>query len=164
MKNILPYNQKQAVTYAYEYAFKRNPAFSDFTQIGGNCTNFVSQCLHAGEAPMNFSYPFGWYYKSLNNRSPSFTGVEYLYSFLTRLDYTKGPFAKAVAVEDAELGDIIQLSFDGESFGHSLLVTKLNPKNPSNPYLTTNTFDALDKPLKEYVYVDVRALHVMGAR
>ena len=45
---LLPYNRSAAVEYAHQWAFGRNPEFYDFSQIGGDCTNFASQCLYAG--------------------------------------------------------------------------------------------------------------------
>ena len=38
---------KAEVNYARKWAFSRNPAYYDFENIGGDCTNFVSQCLYA---------------------------------------------------------------------------------------------------------------------
>jgi len=162
MDTLIPYDRSAAVCYANRYAFKRNPRFYDFTNLGGNCTNFVSQCLLAGGMPQNVSYPLGWYYKSLNNRSPSFTGVEFLYNFLTRKQKSKGPVAHVVSVDKLQLGDIVQLSFDGISFRHSLLVTQLNSDNPYDPYLSTNTYDALNRPLSWYTFKAIRGLHVVG--
>ena len=49
----LPYNRQRAVEYAKKWALSRNPLFADFTGIGGNCTNFVSQCLYAGCGVLN---------------------------------------------------------------------------------------------------------------
>jgi len=164
MKNIIPYNRQKAIDYAYKYALSRNPSFYCFNNLGGNCTNFVSQCLFAGGMPFNHNYPFGWFYKNINNRSPSFTGVQYLYDFLTRANPLRGPFAIEVDISDADIGDIIQFSLGGHFFSHSLIITKLNPYDPSNPYLTANSYDVIDKPLSGYYYTQARALHVMGAR
>ena len=35
------------IAYARKWAFSRNPAYYDFDDIGGDCTNFISQCLQA---------------------------------------------------------------------------------------------------------------------
>ena len=56
------YNRERARAYAERWAFDRNPLFADYTGIGGNCTNFVSQCVYAGSCRMNFTPVFGWYY------------------------------------------------------------------------------------------------------
>jgi len=156
------YNRAAAVEYAKQYAYTKNPKYFDFSLLGGNCTNFVSQCLVAGEAKMNYSYPLGWYYKNLQNRSPSFTGVEYLYNFLVRKNNSVGPRAIETTVEKLEVGDIIQLSFDGIGFSHSLLVTELNFDNPYDPFVTTNTYDVYNKPLSWYSFAKARFLHIVS--
>ena len=55
------YDREKAVAYAHKWAYGRNPAYGDFSEMGGDCTNFVSQCLHAGGAPMNYTPTFGWF-------------------------------------------------------------------------------------------------------
>ena len=72
MKTI-EYDREKAVLYAQKWALGANPNFYHFGGIGGDCTNFVSQCLLAGEAVMNYS-PLGWFYKSLFDRSASWSG------------------------------------------------------------------------------------------
>ena len=87
------YRRERAVEYARRWAFARNPLFSDYTGIGGDCTNFVSQCLYAGGCQMNFTPVFGWYYISPEDRTASFSGVEYFYNFMTSNEGV-GPFAE----------------------------------------------------------------------
>lgn len=82
------YDEAAAVAYAKRWALLRNPAYLDFHGLGGDCTNFVSQCLYAGAGVMNRTPVYGWYYLTGNNRTASWTGVEYLYRFLTA---NKGP-------------------------------------------------------------------------
>ena len=53
-----PYNRERAVEYAKRWALDRNPLFVDFTEIGGNCTNFVSQAVLAGSCTMNYTPDF----------------------------------------------------------------------------------------------------------
>ena len=78
----LPYNREKAVAYARAWALKRNPRYLDFEKMGGDCTNFASQCIFAGSGVMNYASPLGWYYNSQSDRSPSWTGVPYLRNFL----------------------------------------------------------------------------------
>ena len=77
-----PYNRERAVEYARKWALSRNPLFFDFTGGGGNCTNFVSQSILAGTLNMNPTPTFGWYYTSIDDRSPSWTGVREFYEFV----------------------------------------------------------------------------------
>ena len=41
----IPYDRKAAVEYADYWAYRRNPKYYAFDDIGGDCTNFVSQCI-----------------------------------------------------------------------------------------------------------------------
>ena len=87
------YDEAAAVAYAKRWALLRNPAYLDFHGLGGDCTNFVSQCLYAGAGVMNRTPVYGWYYLTGNNRTASWTGVEYLYRFLTA-NKGPGPYAR----------------------------------------------------------------------
>ena len=42
------YNRASAVAYARRWALSRNPLFTNFAGRGGDCTNFISQCVYAG--------------------------------------------------------------------------------------------------------------------
>ena len=44
----ISYNPSGAVNYAYQWAYSRNPNYYDYSNMGGDCANFVSQCLIAG--------------------------------------------------------------------------------------------------------------------
>ena len=44
----LSYNPSAAVSYARQWAYSRNPSYHDYSGEGGDCANFVSQCLIAG--------------------------------------------------------------------------------------------------------------------
>ena len=79
----VPYNRKAAVAYADYWAYRRNPKYYAFDEIGGDCTNFVSQCVFAGCGVMNDTPDYGWYYYNVNDRAPAWTGVGYFYRFLT---------------------------------------------------------------------------------
>lgn len=46
------YNRTNAATYIYTYTGTPNSAYYDYTNDGGDCTNFVSQVLCAGGMPM----------------------------------------------------------------------------------------------------------------
>lgn len=113
MLALLPYDRAAAVRYAHIWAYGRNPRYYDYESIGGDCTNFASQCIYAGAGVMNDTPTFGWYYINANDKAPAWTGVEYLYNFLTRRTPSAGPFAGEVPPERIRPGDIVQLSFDG---------------------------------------------------
>lgn len=161
-----PYNRARSVEYAKAWALSRNPLFYDFTGGGGNCTNFVSQCLLAGGLTMDSTETFGWYYVSLDSRSPSWTGVREFYEFLCGIgDFLPkserlGPFGREVAREMVEIGDVVQLSDTQGRFYHSLLVSGFDENGGILVCAQSN--DALDRPLSSYNYAAARFLHVEG--
>jgi len=157
----MAYNREQAVEYAHQWAFRRNPRFLDFSKLGGDCTNFISQCLLAGGAEMNYSKNTGWYYNSANDRAPAWTGASFLYNFLIN-NKGKGPQAEKAPISEAETGDIIQLSFDGISYTHSLIVVaKAAPAEPSSILVATHTDDSDYRPLSTYILaVEMRLLKI----
>ena len=82
----IPYNRKAAVSYAAQYALQYNPMFGSWAQSGGDCANFVSQCLLAGGLPMKRSGKRQWYYNTPGGRytgaSSSWKGAQSLKLFL----------------------------------------------------------------------------------
>lgn len=156
------YLRDRAVLYARKYALVRNPLFFSFAGIGGNCTNFVSQCILAGSCVMNFTAIFGWYYLSTRRRSASWTGVEYFYNFMTQNTEGVGPFGVETTLENAEVGDVIQLKNPEGNFYHTIIISKIG--EDGEIYICANSNDALDKPLSEYVYADLRVIHILGVR
>ncbi len=157
MPSVREYNRRRAVQYAQKWAYERNPAYYDFSEIGGDCTNFISQCLYAGSGVMNYTPETGWYYRSINDRSPSWTGVEFLYDFLVT-NNTRGPFAREGSAEDMRLGDVIQLG-EKTRFYHSLLVTGIQN---GEIYVAAHTFNAYMRPLRSYTFQKIRYLHIEG--
>lgn len=161
------YNRARAVQYAKEWALSRNPLFIDFAGRGGDCTNFVSQCILAGCCTMNFTTDFGWYYISSENRAPAWSSVEFLYDFLTQdpLFVAEnggiGPYGIEVGDADVREGDVVQLADSDGDFYHTLIITGFSG---GNTLVSAHTNDALDKPLSEYNYASLRYIHIEGIR
>jgi len=75
---ILGYNIFWACVYSNEWAMGRNPAWPDYSSLGGDCANFTSQCLLAGGMPMHYGSAYSqdcWFYNSSSDRSSSWTGA-----------------------------------------------------------------------------------------
>lgn len=155
----LPYRADLAVAYARRWALGRNPAYYNFEAIGGDCTNFASQCLYAGAGVMNYTPVMGWYYHSPDDRTAAWTGVEYLYRFLVN-NKTAGPYAHLVPREEARPGDLVQLGDRDGVFYHTPVITAVTP----TILVAAHTFDVLDRPLDSYMYDTVRFLHIDGVR
>jgi len=154
------YNREKAVAYANKWAYFRNPEFYNFQELGGDCTNFASQVIYAGCGVMNYTPIYGWYYISLNNRSPSWTGVNQLYTFLTT-NTAEGPRGRVVNLSEIEKGDIIQLDFGGDgSFDHTPVVVDAGEGTPETIRVAAHTNDADCRPLASYNYVAYRAIKI----
>lgn len=157
---ISDYDRKAAYEYAKKWAFRRNPKYYDFSAIGGDCTNFASQCIYAGAGVMNYTPTFGWFYISANDRTPSWTGVEYLYNFLVGNEGV-GPFAEEVGLDKLEVGDIVQLGRATGDFYHSPVVVRVTD---GRIYIAAHSYDAFDRPLSSYNFAKARGIHILGVR
>lgn len=164
MPNIKNYNRQNAVDYAVKFAFSRNPNYHNFDNLGGDCTNYISQCLYKGSNVQNSTaFPF-WYYNNVNDRAPAWTGVEFLYNYLIQ-NKTLGPFGNLTSLSGIEIGDIINLKFAGNStFTHSLIVSKINYpiKSYEDILVCAHTIDSLHRPLSNYKFIDIRFIHING--
>ncbi|MEJ8548454.1 amidase domain-containing protein [Brevibacillus borstelensis] len=133
------YDTERAIAYAERYWDSANPAYPLFTD---NCTNFISQCLHAGGIPMLFSREMGkgWWMRG------SGKGASWSYSWsvahsLYLLLKSGGPPMRAVAipsVDQLEPGDIICYDFDGDGrYQHNTIVVAKDANNM--PLVNANT-------------------------
>jgi len=161
---VIDYDRTAAVDYAHKWAFSRNPRYYNYDNIGGDCTNFASQCLYAGTGIMNFTPVYGWYYNNANNKAPSWTGVQYFYNFITRSKPSQGPFCVETTLENLEIGDLIQLSFSDNQYQHTPVIVAIgDPPSPENILLAAHTYNADYRPLSTYSYDYYRCLHILGA-
>ena len=160
----MSYNRKKAVDYALKHALSPNPSFlylSSHISSGGNCTNFISQCLLAGGAEMSYSTNPWWYRQSSEGHSWSvtWTVAHSLYWHIKNNTHKnlKGIKAEIVGLPtELSLGDIIFYeNFQGK-IHHSAIVTDY--KN-GLPLISQNTYD-----LKNVSYIKdypVKAMHFM---
>lgn len=162
--SLQPYDRRAVVAYAHMWAYGRNPAFYDYEKLGGDCTNFASQCVYAGSGTMNFTPTFGWYYIDSNNKSPAWTGVPYFYNFMTRSAETIGPVAVESSIDQILPGDVVQLSFREQEWNHTPVVVNVTSPEPSGILVAAHSYDADNRPLSSYQYRDIRYLHFLGVR
>ncbi len=166
VNSLLAYDRQKALEYANTWALSRNPRYYDYSNLGGDCTNFISQCILAGGGIMNYTRDLGWYYNNANDKAPAWTGVTYIFNFLTRSTSGPGPFGMEVDVSQIVVGDIIQLAFqDTGRFSHSLIVVKCgNPAAISNILINTHTYDRKEYPLTNYFWSRIRFIKILGIR
>ena len=154
----LEYDKNSALDYAMRWANSRNPVFYNFDNLGGDCTNFVSQCIFSGAKIMNYSKNLGWYYNNLNSRAPAWTGVKFLYDFLSQ-NKGFGPFAKEVSKSEIQIGDVIFLINFNNEYYHSLFVSNVNG---NEIFCSAHSLDAFNRPLSSYLYNNAKFMHILG--
>ncbi|MGL4345593.1 MAG: amidase domain-containing protein [Cellulosilyticaceae bacterium] len=122
---LIPYNAAAAIGYAYRYAKNPNPKWHNYEQYGGNCTNFISQCLFAGGMPFDTvgkSEASKWYWYSDQERTPSWTAATAFKNYLLASQKDgQGIQMRLGSKEELRLGDVVQLG-DLKETRHSMLV------------------------------------------
>ncbi|UOE94593.1 amidase domain-containing protein [Alkalihalobacillus sp. LMS39] len=159
------YNPTAAVNYAKEYYNKRNPNYKSHSK---NCTNFVSQAIHAGGKSEKKPSPVPdginsttthWYNDSywgctVNNNctmrskeSSSWINVVDFYSYWRNNQghSTVSSGSKTTIINNSRVGDVIQLKNSSGRWFHSVIVTG---KRNGTIYISSNTSDYFDKDFK----------------
>lgn len=120
----IKYDRLKVQQYAETWWDQANPEYIHFDV---DCTNYVSQCLYAGNAPMNYTgkRDKGWWYRGETNQeqwSFSWSVSHSLQWFLS----TSTSNLRADLVQSAEqlaIGDVIIYDWDGNSkYQHSTIV------------------------------------------
>lgn len=154
----IEYNRTDAVNYAKKWALSRNPKYYNFDLVGGDCTNYISQCIYAGCKVMNYTNDVGWYYNSPTDRAAAWSGAQYLNNFLIN-NKSVGPIAEKRDISSLQVGDIIQLN-NGQRFYHSLLITDFEN---GEPFVCAHTADSYMRPFNTYHYQLAEGVHILGA-
>lgn len=141
------YDRKQAVAYANRWWNSRHP---DFPAFPVDCTNFVSQAVLAGGAPMK-GYPdqlHGWWYEG-ESWSLSWAVAHSMYWFLknpeNHLHAKALPAAKALYP-----GDVICYDFQGDGrWDHTTIV--VDHDSSGEPLVNAHTDNSFRR---SWVYTD----------
>ena len=82
-----------------------------------------------------------------------------MYNFLTT-NNGYGPRGIEVSQNGIEVGDIVQLSFNGSTFEHSLLVIDITGPSLNDIAIAAHTYDVLGKKVGEYNFSKYRFIHI----
>jgi hypothetical protein len=166
------YSGEDAVRYAVTYALHPNKSYRYLAYHGdggGDCSNFISQCLKAGGAPMVYSGPRPWWY---NNRgtpdirddtwSVSWSVANSLYWCLKTRGRLKLPGLKGIEVNDMdslERGDLIQYEDVNSIIYHSVIITNFGyDRGVRIPLVSQHSFEGLNIP---YMKPKASRMHFM---
>lgn len=162
--NYAPYDREAAVEYAHRWAYGRNPRFYNYDDLGGDCTNFASQCLYAGTGIMNYTPVYGWYYINANDKAPAWTGVPYFFNFMTRNEKSPGPFGLEASLDMLQPGDFVQLRFEQDRFAHTPVIVEVGRvPELDNILVAAHSMDVDYRPLSTYQFSQIRFIHILGA-
>ncbi|EGL82791.1 hypothetical protein CathTA2_1675 [Caldalkalibacillus thermarum TA2.A1] len=138
------YNRHRAVEYAHRWWNSYNPQFKHFEV---DCTNYVSQCLWAGGAPLTYSQDRtkGWWYRfeTPPNWSFSWAVAHSLRWYLA--GSTSGLRAREVqSARELEPGDVICYDFDGDGrWQHTTVVVAKDAHN--EPLVNAHTTNSQNR-------------------
>ncbi|TDL47679.1 hypothetical protein E2R60_28760 [Paenibacillus dendritiformis] len=138
------YNRQKAVDYANKYAgvawgagnkHRYNPKYRDYTGLGGDCTNFASQCIGDAEEGGGLKMRGGWHYFLFNGGSRTWVQTDAFKNFLLHSGYgqliAKGKFTDVVkpsekhpagAIAKLQPGDLIGYEMKGDVDHFSVVV------------------------------------------
>ncbi len=159
--SIHEYNRNGVVNYAHRWATAappyNHPPYDDFTNLGGDCTNFISQAIHEGStAAMVGSNTFGWYYNNMDDRAAAWTNVTAMYNFITQyLVWPAGPEGCDVAQYQAYEGDLIQYDWTNDGiWDHGVIIVHSEDYGSQNRYhwVAAHTDDVDNYPFTSYIY------------
>lgn len=135
------YRRDLAAAYADRWWNEGNPAYELFEV---NCTHYVSQCLFAGNAPMDYTgrRDNGWWYKGRSSGrewwSYSWAVSNALNRFLSTSRRTGLRAETVQSAQELQLGDVITYDWNGEGrFQHSTIVTAFDASGM--PLVNANT-------------------------
>lgn len=153
------YSRANAVNYAITYALTPNAAYKYFPLIGdngGDCSNFISQCLRAGGANMVYNTSHPWWYKHNNNLntkddtwSVSWAVAHSLYWTLKVNEEKNLSGPKGLEINNInklQIGDLIFYEDAAGKIFHSAIITSMLN---SYPLISQHTFEALNIPYEK---------------
>jgi len=153
-----PYNRDKAKAYIDKYCLNKNDDYYDYSDEGGNCQNYVSQCINAGGIEMDYS-DSEWYYNYPLEYSSSWTSTYWFYEYITENENDG-----IVAISDnnlyyGQIGDVIQVGYDDE-YRHSTIISDIVD---GHILINSNSVDLTNYPIDAYVYPLKRLIIILGS-
>jgi hypothetical protein len=159
-----PLNRPGMVAYASKWWNSFNPSYRNYTDGGGDCTNYASQILYEGGGlkfikydsshddtsawwyNFNYSNPFG-----KKRQSNSWSNAVWFYSFMAAYPAIAKPVDRTSYLE---IGDIVQVDFGGVGVvSHTMIVTEKRLSDSmiyltghTNPHFKLPVYDILTNP------------------
>lgn len=182
------YNRDEAYNWAHLHWNNYSPAYQNFGDSdykGGDCTNFVSQCLRAGGAKNDKKGDYQWYYDNNGSANTSDDSYSWTWSTARGLNYILlgnyktneyGPKGTEKTIsEDIQydssigqfvtIGDIIQYQWKADAkITHSAIIVGMlynSSKERYEPVISTHTVDSWYTPWSRNAY-KTYFIHITG--
>lgn len=138
------YNRNVAANYAETYWYNYNTNYRDYTRDGGDCANFVSQCLYAGGA---YFIGFGnnssncWWYDNKNTSTTSDDVASTTWTYCpSQKPFILSGWGKEVNPTSLSRGDLVYYDWTGDGvWDHVAIVTGFD--SSGTPLVTCHTTD-----------------------
>ncbi len=166
------YDRSAAVAYARQYMDERNEDWHDYSGEGGNCQNYVSQCILAGGIPMDVEGSARWkWFSAAQNDSASETGctlswinVDSFWAY-ARDNTGSGLVAEVDADFDSgQAGDLIVMGTP-DDWNHVVIITEVVKDAEGNTVdylICSNTTDVRDFPVSAYPSPRRALIRILG--
>lgn len=167
-----PYQREIAAEYAYKHVGIRSDRWYDYSNMGGNCMNFISQCLYISGIPMDLEGSARWkWYGAAFDESASMKGctrswinVDHFYQYVSS---NRGHGLVADVNADyysGQIGDLIMMGSPSD-WDHIVMITSLvkNEAGETIDYLiSSNTTDVRDFPVSAYPSARRTLIRILG--
>ncbi len=173
------YYWPDAVAYAREYGEEENPDYPYYAGDGGDCTNFISQCIKAGGIEEGYDWnckrrPFPWRLLALINSDKAWDPTRYWTSAPDSFTFTTvllgnrfiaidciDEVTNSIASYGIRPGDLMYFE-NATGIHHAAIITDI--QNGEIKY-TQHSYDDVDIPFKSFKGSDFRVYIVlMGGR
>ncbi|KLU63510.1 putative amidase domain protein [Peptococcaceae bacterium CEB3] len=138
-----PYNRAAATNYADNYVFNYNPNYYNYNSSGGDCANFVSQSMYAGNAyyidPYQELGSQSWWYNGGAGSATSKSSESWRYC-PTQRAFILGLRGTETSLSGLGLGDLIYYDWNGDGiWDHVAIVVGFDSSN--NPLVDAHNTD-----------------------
>lgn len=156
LRRLRGYSPSKAVNYAHKWARGFSPDYANFDKKGGDCTNFVSQCLVAGGATQTragnvrepiLNAPNNWYGGKFSNSTPFIRVASFHSYWASRVPDANYESSKTVS-KNGNVGDVVQFRRPNTGVRwHTMIITK---KQNGVVYLTGHSQPRYDYSINNY--------------
>lgn len=164
----IEYNRKSAISYAMKYALEPNKNYDFYGFVngnGGDCTNFVSQCLRAGGASMDYNSFRPWWYDGRGKASICWAVANSLFWYLKTNQRLNRNAIKGLEVEDLskiDIGDVVFYENYKNSIFHAAIITSFIEESGSRqPLISQHSYNQINETyIKSYDYKKAHFLKI----